>query len=313
MSEIELSAESSHETEDENYFISMTDMMVGMLFLFIIMLMMFALNFRKGDEDAERIRNCLQAVVKENAALSADVNTKIASVQQTIRGPIEALQIAADQRQKLLTDIKSQLEAQGIQQVEIDEQNGVVRLSERAIRFDPNKSDLDSAARENVARIARVLEPIIQRYSACQNGATDHCSGHRGAVLETVFLEGHTDSTGVADPVQRDRNNWQLSTERATNTYREILADQPELRQFRNRRGEQILSVAGYSSTRPITAVDGRDSWARNRRIDLRFVMDAETKYGIDDIRAIKTLNDEIRQQIERMARLNQEGTSRCR
>ncbi len=118
MSEIGLDAHASQEAEDENYFVSMTDMMVGMLFLFIIMLMMFALNFRKGDEDAERIRDCLQAVVNENAALSADVNTKIASVQQTIRGPIEALQVAADQRQKLLTDIKSQLEAQGIQQVE---------------------------------------------------------------------------------------------------------------------------------------------------------------------------------------------------
>jgi len=313
MSEIDLGSEADHETEDENYFISMTDMMVGMLFLFIIMLMMFALNFRKGDEDAERIRTCLQAVVNENAALSDDVNNKIASVQDTIRGPIEALQVAADQRQKLLTDIKSQLEAQGIQQVEIDEQNGVIRLSERSIRFDPNKSDLDAAARNNVARIARVLEPIIQRYSACRDGSTNQCAGHRGAVLETVFLEGHTDSTGVPDPVLRDRNNWQLSTERATNTYREILAAQPSLRHFLNRRGEQILSVAGYSSTRPITASDDRDSWAKNRRIDLRFVMDAETKYGIDDIRAIKTLNDEIRQQIERMAKINQEGTLRCR
>ncbi len=33
--------------EEENYFVSMTDMMVGILFIFIIMLMMFALNFRQ--------------------------------------------------------------------------------------------------------------------------------------------------------------------------------------------------------------------------------------------------------------------------
>ncbi len=78
-------AEETH--EDENYFISMTDMMVGMLFLFIITLMMFALNYRKGDEDSERIRNCLLAVVQENAALSAEINAKIASVQDTLRGP----------------------------------------------------------------------------------------------------------------------------------------------------------------------------------------------------------------------------------
>jgi hypothetical protein len=86
--------------EDENYFVSMTDMMVGMLFLFIIMLMMFALNYRKGDDDSERIRNCLLAVVQENATLSADINAKIASVQETLRGPIDALELAADQRQR---------------------------------------------------------------------------------------------------------------------------------------------------------------------------------------------------------------------
>ena len=37
--------------ESENYFISMTDMMVGMLFIFLIMLMVFALNYRIGDDD----------------------------------------------------------------------------------------------------------------------------------------------------------------------------------------------------------------------------------------------------------------------
>jgi hypothetical protein len=39
--------ESASESEEgENYFVSMTDMMVGVLFIFIIMLMIFALDFR---------------------------------------------------------------------------------------------------------------------------------------------------------------------------------------------------------------------------------------------------------------------------
>ena len=39
--------ESDSESEEgENYFVSMTDMMVGVLFIFIIMLMIFALDFR---------------------------------------------------------------------------------------------------------------------------------------------------------------------------------------------------------------------------------------------------------------------------
>ena len=138
--------------EDENYFVSMTDMMVGMLFLFIIMLMMFALNFRRGDDASERIRNCLLEVVKQNAALSADINAKIAAVQKAIQEPIDALELAADQRQRLLNDLKEKLNTEGITQIEIDEKNNVLRLTEGAIRFDPGKYDLDAKAQDSVAR-----------------------------------------------------------------------------------------------------------------------------------------------------------------
>ena len=311
MDEFHATEESSDDSE--NYFVSMTDMMVGMLFLFIIMLMMFALNYRRGGDDSIRIKDCLLQVVKENAAISEDINAKIASVQERVRAPIEALELAADQRLRLLTDIKTQLEAQGIQQVEIEEKNGVLRLSERAIRFDPSKADLDAAARENVSRVAKVLLPVVRQYAACRADALDLCRSHTGAGLETLFIEGHTDSTGVANLAERDRKNWQLSSDRATTTYRALLTDAPELKDLRNRRGEQIVSVSAYSSTRPIASGDEKAAWARNRRIDIRFVMDAETKFGLDDIRLIRSLNAEIRQQMQRIAQISQEGVARCK
>jgi hypothetical protein len=43
----------SQAEEGENYFISMTDMMVGVLFIFIIMLMVFALEFRTTTDTSE--------------------------------------------------------------------------------------------------------------------------------------------------------------------------------------------------------------------------------------------------------------------
>ena len=52
LSETEITLE--HGEGGENYFVSMTDMMVGMLFLFIILLMVFALNYRVGDEDSSK-------------------------------------------------------------------------------------------------------------------------------------------------------------------------------------------------------------------------------------------------------------------
>jgi flagellar motor protein MotB len=208
--------------EDENYFVSMTDMMVGMLFLFIIMLMMFALNFKKGDDASERIRNCLLAVVKENAALSAEINARIASVTKTIQEPIDALELAADQRERLLTDLKNRLNAEGITQVDIDEKNNVLHLTDDAIRFDPGKFDLDSKAQDNVARVALALSPLIEKYAACEVDAPE-CSAHEGPALETIFIEGQptrpafpiqsngTGKTGCFRPIARRRPIVRLS------------------------------------------------------------------------------------------------------
>ncbi len=109
--------------ESENYFISMTDMMVGMLFIFIIMLMVFALNYRKGDDDSKRIKDCLTELLTKNAALSADINDKVNKIQGDVRNQIEALELAADQRRRLLTDISKRLIAQGLA-VQVDERNG---------------------------------------------------------------------------------------------------------------------------------------------------------------------------------------------
>jgi flagellar motor protein MotB len=310
MSEYDVSEEAP---EEENYFISMTDMMVGMLFLFIIMLMMFALNFRKGDDASERIRKCLLSVVQENADVSKEIDARIASVQKAIQEPLDALELAADQRQRLLTDLKGKLNAEGISQVEIDEKNNVMRLSEGAIRFDPGKFELDAKAQDGVQRIARALSPLIAQYAACTVDTPTQCADHKGAALETVFIEGHTDTTGTADRAERDRKNWQLSTDRATATYRALVADAPELTTFRNRLDEQILSVSGYSSTRPIAAGDDKATWARNRRIDVRFAMDAETRFGKEEIEKIRLFNEQIRGLVERIAAKSVEGVDKCK
>ena len=64
---------SEHVEEDENYFISMTDMMVGVLFIFLIMLMLFALNFRKQtDISEERIVQLEQEEARLQEILGAE-------------------------------------------------------------------------------------------------------------------------------------------------------------------------------------------------------------------------------------------------
>jgi hypothetical protein len=67
---------------------------------------------------------------------------------------------------------------------------------------------------------------------------------------------------------------------------------------LRNNRNEEVISVSGYSSTRPIDSRAVRDAWDRNRRIDLRFVMDNDPRRNLAQILEI---TDEMRQQINRL------------
>ena len=95
------------------------------------------------------------------------------------------------------------------------------------------------------------------------------------------YRREHTDETGIDD------TNWSLSAQRAASTYRELTTMAPELRRIINRRQEEILSISGYSSTRPIDAAETLAAWSRNRRIDLRFVMDTDATAGLEEIKGL--------------------------
>lgn len=269
----------------ENYFVSMTDMMVGVLFIFIIMLMIFALDFRT------------KADVQDNAVeVAHQVAQKLADLQQDVKSEIASMERSQQARSKLLTTLKSELKADGMD-VQIDEASGVLRLTEDAVRFDVSQSALLERSKANVDRIARVLARVIPTYVACQIAAgQNNCRAGIDSSIETVFIEGHTDSTGA--PGGDDRSNWQLSAERSVNTYREIVNVAPALRGLRNTRNEEIISVSGYASTRPIDPTENRDAYAKNRRIDLRFVMELDPRQRL---KQIISLTDAMQSEIDRL------------
>jgi chemotaxis protein MotB len=271
--------------EGENYFVSMTDMMVGVLFIFIIMLMVFALDFRTKTD------------VQDNAIdVAREVARKLEDLQQDVRAQISSMDRSQETRSKLLATLKAQLEADGMD-VKIDEANGVLRLTEDAVRFDASQSVLLDRAKINVGRIARVLEKVIPAYVACRSFAGQNkCRTDVDSSIETVFIEGHTDSTGARG--LDDRSNWQLSAERSVNTYREIVTVAPALRSLRNTRNEEIISVSGYASTRPIDPNENREAWAKNRRIDLRFVMEVDSRQRL---KQIINLTDAMKFEIDRL------------
>jgi outer membrane protein OmpA-like peptidoglycan-associated protein len=182
---------------------------------------------------------------------------------------------------RLLTEVRDQLSREGLI-VEISPSGDVLRLTEAAVQFPINNFALIGEAKKNVGKIARVLARVLPAYSICSRfRGQSPCRTANQASVETVFIEGHTDETG------NDDQNWSLSAQRAASTYRELMAIAPELRRLVNRRDEEILSISGYSSTRPIDPSGTAAAWGRNRRIDLRFVMDTDPTSGLEEVKAL--------------------------
>lgn len=263
-----------HAEEDENYFVSMTDMMVGILFIFIIMLMIFALNFRQQTDQTVKLTAEQEAQLRK----ANDLAEQIAALRRQIAGEITEINKADQARGDLLEAIRARLDAVGLK-VTIEKDTGVLRLTEDAIRFAPQSSQLDATAQHNVDAVAYALLDVLPAYAACP--ADQSCPNASGYIVETVFIEGHTDKTGS------DSLNWLLSTERAVNTYRRIVDTVPGLRTLTNSDGREVLSVSGYAYTRPAIDQNDAEGYRINRRIDLRFVMEADRRQRLNEVLAL--------------------------
>ncbi len=238
------SRQAANDVEEESYFISMTDLMVGVLFLFIIMLMAVALNLRQQQQVYE------------------DTNKQLTEADQS--------------RREMLREIKQSLESMGID-VSIDEDTGVLRLPE-ALLFARGKYALDERGQAALQRVAEVLYKVLPCYAQAAGGTPLDCKT-RGGRLEAVFIEGHTDDVPLTRSVSLGvSDNWSLSTARAIEVFQKIISAAPVLGNMQNDRNLKLLGVSGYADNRPVSKPPADplkfEDWRRNnRRIDLRFLM----------------------------------------
>jgi len=247
--------------EGENYFISMTDMMVGLLFVFIIMLMTFAFSYRQREdvsqEDINRLRKAVEVVDQK----------------------IEELKRVYEARASLLSDVQARLSALRVQ-VKVDPATGVLRLGE-GVLFDSESVNIKlPEGRTNIQKIGMVLAEVLPCYLGGDLPKRTSCGSVPEITIESVFLEGHADSSG---PVQK---NWDLSVNRAVNTYRELERQVPEVTALFNPTKERLFSVSGYGHFRPVDTNDTPSGRANNRRIDLRFNMQLDQRRALDQIRS---------------------------
>lgn len=236
--------------EDDSYLASVSDLMVGLLFIFIIILMSFALKLRTAEDQTE-----VQAHIK-------------AEQTQQLREITASLTRDTEMRNRMLEQIRSSLEQRGVK-VHLDLRNGVLRLPEELL-FDSASATFREQGKVAVAQLALALAVILPCYSMPPS-TEPLCQGAQSIRLDAILIEGHTDNRPIRTSIFSD--NWALSNARAKNTYDELLSASPVLAMMTNVQAQPLFSMSAYADTRPVAGNDFDENRRRNRRIDLRFIL----------------------------------------
>ncbi len=233
-------------SEGGDYFASMTDLMLGLIFIFIIMLVGFAMNLHNAES------RIISTTDKQNEATLA--------------------------RRDMLHDVARILK--GVLPVTIDEENGTLQLGGDVL-FPQGAADAYPDALPKLKLLAHALDLVLPCYAvAADPHPLAQCAGKHKGRLDAVYIEGHSDSMPIRN--LRFKNNWDLSAARASETFKHLVADDPALAKLANDRGERLIGVSGYGATRPVDESKSAAGMQRNRRIELRFIMATAEKPELD-------------------------------
>ena len=195
----------------------------------------------------------------------------------------QTLQRISDARETLLGTIQERLAEAGIN-VQVDPVSGIIRFDESVIRFSSGSFQPDQDVEATMRVVAEILEQELQCYTLGPKSQISPACNEHLTIVEAVQIEGHTDDTPMRPQVNLD-GNLDLSAKRAASAFQVFIDHRPDLVSFQNASylmlgehdaagaaGQQVLSVSGYGSSRPVkrNAVGGQEA---NRRIDLRFIM----------------------------------------
>ena len=235
-----LSKRKNDSHEEESFFVSMTDIMIGLLFIFIIIVVYFA----------------------------QQIDAKIKSTDDYV---------ATTKRQKtlILNKIRNELKGQGVANVEVDQKQGILRLPE-GVLFDSGKFIIlpDTKPYDVTIKISKAFHKVLkcsvlQKKNSKLIPQKDNCFlwNKEGAFVDSIFIEGHT------DPEPYRGGNFLLAARRSTQTYDLMMKTENRLKGFFSPEGKQIFAVSAFGETRPIKPNNSEENKQANRRIDIRVLM----------------------------------------
>ena len=225
------------------YGLAISDLMSGLVFIFIITVIMFAVKL---------------------AAVTAKKSSALAEHQEI-----------NEARNKLLADLQKSLKEQGVS-VTIDYANGILRLPEDVL-FATGSASLRRKGKKAITILSKRLAILL---NCKKTTIAELCKG-KLPKIEAIFVEGHSDEQALKGNIKRKfSTNLNLSAQRAINTYKIM---EKRVAKLKNRQGKHLFSISGYGAKRPVAvkpmnfrrlSYKKKTNWYRNnRRIDVRFIM----------------------------------------
>ena len=288
---------------NSHYTLSISDLMMGLVFIFIIILMKFILDSQK-----EKVNYQKQKVAYHKQ-------------EDMLLQPLK-------ERRKLIKTLKAQLKKENIK-AEIDTEHGVLTLTD-LVSFNKGQYQLTVKERNNLEKIKDIFWDVLFCYSHIESSkmekklqkinisVTDKrksCNKNhpkKDKLIDSILIEGYADATGISPysslRLEGINDNIDLAMKRARSMfdflleYQEATSTSPEsgnhLSALVNKQEKPLFGITSYGNLRSINASrsinnvtsksdkkigkskDGRiDKSDRNideskdRRIDFRFIM----------------------------------------
>lgn len=221
--------------EGNPYWISFSDIMAGLLIVFILACVVLIMKLTKINQDMVQRRVEVEKVITEIQTVNA-------------------------LREKMLKEIQEKLAARGIK-VEITENAAVLRVPDGQLYFETLSWQIPDEKKSLIAEIGRVLHDAMMK-----NDRFRH--------VDTVFVEGHTDSRRAGRLEMGNWGLSTYRAIAIWKYWSEETVYGQSLKEMKNSDGQHMFSVSGYAATRRVELEEDCDeSFRRNRRIDLRFSM----------------------------------------
>jgi chemotaxis protein MotB len=293
----------SEQDGEESYFVSMTDIMVGMLFVFIILLMFFVFRIQNTSERMVPLSEH-QAIIKERDNALIRIKELEEEIARLNANPLEKyLKLADAARETILKTLKGAMENVGRFQsgdVKIIPEQGILRLSGDMLFPKGVSTILPNSPGDNAIKaLAAALVKVLPCFSLGPASNPIKSCNPNAAFIDAVFVEGHTDNTPITGVVEGNiTDNLTLSARRAINTVQHVYGYQPELERMFSISPSQmglqlgqgsspLINPAAFGETRPAVSNDTDEGKKSNRRIDLRVLMYAPRTENLDKVQKL--------------------------